>query len=140
MVLCKQETVDALQYWIRNFSIRQIDGENVSAACTQCKGVIRALDGIGLSNNVLQCLLDGFAQASNESFKALCVSLSTTLHSTILQNGSANMSTKQKCFAVLKDLKTLFIELSTSRKWGGAGHDGATFRASLNDKMMIMAA
>ena len=56
MVLRNQETIDALQEWIRTFDIHTIPGENISVACTQCRAVIRAFESFGLPENALQCL------------------------------------------------------------------------------------
>ena len=48
MVLRNQESIDSLHEWIRAFDIQKVSGENVSIAVTQCKAVIRALDGFSL--------------------------------------------------------------------------------------------
>ena len=69
MVLRNQESIDSLHDWIRTSYIQKVSGKNVSIAVTQCKAVIRALDGFSLPANVLLCLLGGFTHASNEPFK-----------------------------------------------------------------------
>ena len=122
MVMRNQESIDALQDWLRNFDIRKVKGENVSIASTQVKAVIRALDDFGLPTNALRCILDGFAHASSEPFKQLCVTLSTMNRSVLMQNMQTSQTVKQKCFAVLKDLETTYIDLSTGHKWEGVGN------------------
>ena len=134
MVLRNQETIDSLHEWLRNFDIRKINGENVSIGSTQCKAVIRALDGFGLPANALRCILDGFAHASNESFKQLCTTLSTMNRSNIMQGMQPNLTVKQKCFMVLKDLESTYIDLSTGHKWDGVGHSNTAFVAQLGDE------
>ena len=47
-----------------------------------------------------------------------------------MQNQLANKSVKQKCFDVLKDLKTTYIDLSTGHKWNVASHGNSVFPAS----------
>ena len=134
MVLRNQETIDSLHEWLRGFDIRKINGENVSVASTQCKAVIRALDGFGLPANALRCILDGFAHASNESFKQLCTTLSTMNRSNIMQGMQPNLTVKQKCFLVLKDLESTYIDLSTGHKWDGVSHSNAAFVTQLMDE------
>ena len=125
MVLRNQETVDSLHEWIHKFDIRKVNNGNVSVACAQCRAVIRALGGFGLPANVLRCILDGFAHATNESFKQLCVILSTMNRSTLTQDSHANKSVKHKCFNVLEDLELAFINLLTGHNWEGVGHNGS---------------
>ena len=134
MVLRNQETIDALQEWIRTFDIRKIPGENISVACTQCRAVIRALESFGLPANALRCLLDGFAHASNETFKQLCMTLSTMNRSVLMRNQFVDKSVKQKCFDVLKDLEATYIDLSTGHKWNGAGDNGSAFLTQYADE------
>ena len=129
MVMRNQESIDALQEWLRNFDIRKVKGENVSIACTQVKAVIRALDGFGLPTNTLRCILGGFAHASSAHFKQLCVTLSTMNRSVLMQSMHSNQTVKQKCFAVLKDLETTYIDLSTGHKWDGVGQTNSAFVA-----------
>ena len=98
-------------------------------ACTQVKAVIRALGGFDLPINALRCILDGFAHASSEPFKQLCVMLSTMNSSVLIQSMHTNQTVKQKCFAVLKDLETTYIDLSTGHKWNGVGQTNSAFVA-----------
>ena len=133
MVLRNQETVDTLNDWLRHFDIRQINGQNVSVAAGKCRAVIRALDGFGLPSNVLRCLLDGFAHADNESFKNLCVTLSTMNRSALMQQGLSHLTQKQKCFEVLKDLEITYIALSTQHKWLATGHSGSAFIGDIQE-------
>ena len=134
MVLRNQETIDALQEWIRTFDIRKVDGENVSIACTQCRAVIRALDDFGLPANTLRCILDGFSNATNDKFKQLCTTLSTMNRSVLMQNFHVTQSIKQKCFAVLKDLETTYIDLSTADKWTDVSHNTSAFVTEINTR------
>ena len=133
MVLRNQETVDTLNDWLRNFDIRQINGQNVSVAAGKCRAIIRALDGFGLPSNVLRCLLDGFARVDNESFKSLCVTLSTMNRSALMQQSLSHLTQKQKCFEVLKDLETTYIALSTQHKWLATGHSGSAFIGDIQE-------
>ena len=69
MALSNQESIDSLHNWIRTFDIQKVSGGNLSITVTQYKAVIRALGGFSFPANVLRCLLDEFAHASNEPFK-----------------------------------------------------------------------
>ncbi len=51
MVLRNQEYAEALQNFICNFDIYQIDGQNVSIAVPQIKAVITALEPFRLPTN-----------------------------------------------------------------------------------------
>jgi len=130
MIMQTQEIEDALVEWLREFDIRNYNGENVPTAIAHAKAVIRAL-GPKLPSNAARCLLDGFARASAPEFQQLCLTLSTTLRSNVLQNQTQiKMPLKRKCFDVLTDLGNLFIELRTRHKWVGSRHDGKAFRAT----------
>ena len=128
MVLRSQEAVDSLHDYVRNFDIRQFDGENVNTACTHIRAVIRALDFHGLPANALKSILSGFSKASTAEFRQLCDQMATMHRSTVLQSGQSPMSLKKKVFLVLKDLVVMYTELSTNHTWRGVGHDGAKFR------------
>jgi hypothetical protein len=132
MVLCNQENIDALQEYLRKFDIRNINGENVSVACGQIRAVIRSLEKFGLPANLVRSLLAGFGNATNDAFKKLCKTLAAMNRSTLMADTS-NISAKQKCFVILKDLENAYVELLTSNKWEGADHSGATFCAALSD-------
>ena len=45
IVFRNQETINALHEWIHTLNIHKVPGENVYIACTQCRVVIRALEG-----------------------------------------------------------------------------------------------
>ena len=100
------------------------------------------MDGFGLPANVLRCLLDGFAHATNESFKQLCVTLSTMNRSNLMQNNQGNKTIKQKCFDVLKDLEMTYIDLSASQRCKGVGRNESTAFPAYreNDAYAAMAA
>ena len=129
MVLRNQETIDALQEWIRLFDIRQIDCENVAVAITRCKAVIRALDGHGLPANALTNFLNGFSRASCEPFARLCQTLLSMNSTGLGQSVQSKLSVKKKIFNAFKDLENKYIELHTKNEWTGTSHDGAAFAA-----------
>jgi len=134
MVLQSQEITDALQDWLRTFDIRMFNDENVSVAATQIKAVLRAL-GSNIPSNAARLLLDGFENVKTPAFMQLCVTLGTTLSSSLLQSQQqANMSSKELCFQMLQDLEGRFIEFRTRRKWLANGHDGKAFRAALSSQ------
>lgn len=133
MIMQSQEITDGLHEWIRNFDIRQYDGENITVAVGHCKAVLRALESSGVPTNAPRAFLDGFAKASTPEFVQLCVSLATTLKSPLLQSQQqANMPVKKLCFHMFQDLENLFIEKQSRYLWLGTGHDGKAFRASLS--------
>ena len=58
------------------------------------------------------------------------MTLSTMNRSVLMQNQLAGKSIKQKCFDVLTDLETTYIDLSTGHKWNVTGHSDSVFLAS----------
>jgi len=133
MILQSQEITEGLHAWIRDFDIRQYDGENVTVAVGHCKAVLRALVSSGIPPNTPRDFLNGFAKASTPEFVQLCVSLATTLKSPLLQSQQqVNMPVKKLCFHMLQDLENLFIEKQSRHLWLGTGHDGKVFRATLS--------
>ena len=50
--------------------------------------------------------------------------------SVLMQNQLAGKSVKQKCFDVLKDLETTYIDLSTGHKWNVTSQSTSVFPAS----------
>ena len=92
------------------------------------------MDSLGLPANALCFLLDGFAHATNEAFKQLCVTLSAMSESTLMQSSQANKSMKQKSFDVLKDLELTYIHLSTGHQWEGVGYTGLVLLLYTDDQ------
>ena len=139
MVLMNQESIDALHEYLRNFDIRNVDGENVAIASSRLRAVIRALDTEGLPANVVNSLLKGFSHASNAQFTELCVTLrslhSSSMHKTMI----GAMNKKAQCFLILKDLEVNFNDQTAGKKWNFT-HDGAAFRASYNTYLQVNAA
>ena len=136
MVLRNQEMVDALLTWIRHFDVRQIDGQNISTACTQVRAVVRALDPFGLPGNALQSILRGFSRATTTEFQQLCAQLLTMSRSTLLSAGQSHMTAKRRILATLKDLEACFANLAADNRWDGIGHDGAGFRTALANNQL----
>ncbi len=87
----------------------------------------QALEGSGLPDNTICCILDGFAFADNAKFKALCVTLGTLEQAPSIHTGRPETSLRQKCFAVLRDIEICFTDLSAVNQWDDVGHVGATY-------------
>lgn len=133
MRLSNQESIDGLQEWVRTFTILKFSGQNVNTACSHVRAVIKTLDSIGeIPANAMRCILDGFAAANTEEFKALCVQLAAADRSSVIRTNVEGMSMRKKIFSVLKDLDQTYRDLKAGHRWRGVSHDGAAYSASLS--------
>ena len=130
MVLSNQETIDAMCNYLAAFDIRNTNGQNVVVAARKIKAIIRALGPKRLPSNVMVKILTGFGHADNEVFKEQCTMLATMNRSTIAQGTLANMSTMEKCYAVMRDLETTYLSHVASHSWGSTGHNKTAFNAA----------
>ena len=140
MVLCNQESIDALYNWLCIFDICQYDGQNISIATGQIRAVIWVLNGFGLPTNLIRCLLGGFAHPASAPFNALCTTLVTMERASTVQQDQG-LILKHKYFSILKDLEICFTDLSVVHKWEGVGHTASTYSAQMDeDSLLAMAA
>lgn len=128
MVLRNQEEEDALVEYTRSFDIRAVPNQNVELACLKLEAVGRTL-GSKLPSNAIKCILRGFAEASNEEFKALCNYELTWLDRSENARAVAALGYQAHLSKVLKDISSKFLTLMAARKWNGIGHDASAFLA-----------
>mmetsp|Transcript_27606 Transcript_27606/g.47002 ORF Transcript_27606/g.47002 Transcript_27606/m.47002 type:complete len:625 (-) Transcript_27606:849-2723(-) len=126
-----QEARDAMVMHIQSFDIRKYDGQHVPTAVLRLKAICRALGDKSLPSNTVRLVLEGMAQATTDSFTAVCNTNLALFSSSLYKPACANLSTSKHLFAVLKDLEKKFTELLEADKWNGVGHEGSAFRASL---------
>lgn len=139
MVIQNQEALDAMHNFIRNFDIREYDGQNVVRGASHLKAVIRALGPTQMPANATRSIVNGFAQADNDEFKQLCQSSGAMFSSTIL---SASLPSHirddpaQSCLALLRDFVQRYQQLVTAKKWNGATQQASTFKATSDEAMI----
>jgi hypothetical protein len=125
MVICFQETWDALKEYIKTFDIRSFPGENVPTACLKLKAVVTVL-GDRLPSNAVHTILEGFARASTKSFALVCGSKIAMRSNSIYPSLVAKQTLCSQVTSMLKNLEQKYQQLITAKKWEGVGHIGET--------------
>ena len=131
LVVQNQEAMDAMLDYLKNFSILNYAGQNVSIACRCIMAIARALQN-DLPPNTVSLILDGFAQASTPKFKQTCANFTAMLDISDFEWDMCKQGTYLHLLKVLKDLERKFTGLSTKRAWLGVGHEASSFTAGLS--------
>ena len=131
LVVQNQEATDAMLDYLKNFSILNYAGQNVSIACRRIMAIARALQD-DLPPNTVSLILDGFAQASTPKFKQTCANFTAMLDISDFEWDMRKQGTYLHLLKVLKDLERKFTGLSTKRAWLGVGHKASSFTAGLS--------
>ncbi len=74
MVIKNQESLDALENYIKTFDTTKFPGENVPVAYLRLKAVAKALGTDALPKNIILKVLEGFSKSSTKSFNEVCAS------------------------------------------------------------------
>lgn len=139
MVIKNQESLDALEDYIKNFDITKFPGENVPIACLRLKAVAKALGTNDLPKNVIRKVLDGFSKSSTKSFNEFCASQNALRRGSLAQDIVKNTSLYSQLVGLLTDLENSYLELVGANLWAGVGHKdldqhGSSFMATQDGK------
>jgi hypothetical protein len=104
MVIKNQESLDALEDYIKNFDITKFPGENVPIACLRLKAVAKALGMNDLPKNVIRKVLKGFSKSSTKSFNEFCASQNALRRGSLTQDIVKNTSLYSQLVGVLTNL------------------------------------
>jgi hypothetical protein len=124
MVIKNQESLDALENYIKTFDITKFLGENVPIACLCLKAVAKALGTNDLPKNVICKVLEGFSKSSTKSFNEFCASQIALRRGSLAQDIVRNTSLYSQLVSVLTDLENSYLELIGGNLWAGVGHPG----------------
>ncbi len=124
MVIKNQESLDALEDYIKTFNITKFPVENVPVACLRLKAVAKALGTDALPKNIIRKVLEGFSKSSTKSFNEVCASQIALRWGGLLQEVIKNTSLYTQLVGVLTDLKNSYLELVGGHLWEGVGHPG----------------
>ena len=124
MVIKNQESLDALENYIKTFDITKFPGENVPIACLRLKAVATALGTNVRPKNVIRKILEGISKSSTRSFNEFCASQIALRRSSLAQDIIQNTSLYSQLVSVLTDLENFYLELIGANLWAGVGHPG----------------
>ena len=124
MVIKNQESLDALENYIKTFDITKFPGENVPIACLCLKAVAKALGTNDLPKNVICKILEGFSKSSTRSFNEFCASQIALRRGSPAQDIIRNKPLYSQLVSVLTDLENSYLELIGANLWVGVGHPG----------------
>jgi hypothetical protein len=124
MVIKNQESLDALEDYIKTFDITKFPGKNVPVACLRLKAVAKALGTDALPKNIIPKVLEGFSKLSTKSFNKVWASQIALRRGSFLQDVVINTSLYTQLVGVLTDLENSYLELVGGHLWEGVGHPG----------------
>ena len=124
MVIKNQESLDALENYIKTFDITKFPGKNVPIACLRLKAVAKALGTNDLPKNVIRKVLEGFSKSSTKSFTEFCASQIALRRSSLAQDIVRNTLLYSQLVSVLTNLENSYLELIGGNLWAGVGHPG----------------
>ena len=122
MVIKNQESLDALENYIKTFDTTKFPGENVPVAYLRLKAVAKALGTDALPKNIILKVLEGFSKSSTKSFNEVCASQIALRCGSLLQEVVKNTSLYTQLVGVLTDLKNSYLGLVGGHLWEGVGH------------------
>ena len=124
MVIKNQESLDALENYIKSFDITKFPGENVPIACLRLKAVAKALGTNDLPKNIIRKILEGFSKSSTKTFNEFCASQIALRRGSLAQDIIRNTPLYSQLVSVLTDRENSYLELIGANLWAGVGHPG----------------
>jgi hypothetical protein len=126
------EGKQGLLKWVQSFDIRNFDGEDVRAATTTYKAVIKIL-GDDAPKHFIRFYLEGMAHASNKKFIKVCDTQLGFIDSVFYSSWSRDRPSK---LVELDEMASTLLErymlLDLGMEWSGANHKASAFKASLS--------
>ena len=114
---------DHMSDWVKTFDLCAFANQNVSRAALSFKAVVRMIGERDLPPNTVHCLLSGMSQATNASFKQLCIATDSMNSIFSFKRKLGSIGTMEHTFSVLRDLEDRYVELLYAKSWEGIGHE-----------------
>ena len=111
MVIKNQESLKALEDYIKTFYITKFPGKNVPVACLHLKAVAKALGTDALPKNIIRKVLEGFSKLSTKSFNEVCASQIALHCRSLLQEVVKNTLLYTQLVGVLTDHENSYLEV-----------------------------